>query len=97
MTSMARQTGHATDDKPFVRTLTVRYFAGCYDETDVPEDLSRGKAIRWAQGFLRDRWKGRFKGCLALSPTECVWFEESGGYRITADLPSPSMSERRGS
>lgn len=65
-----------------------------YRRSQVPEGLEGKRAIEWAQAALRERWEGRFKGCLVLSPDEIAWFSEGGGYHVSRDILPPSMSVR---
>lgn len=81
----------STGGRPY---LVVRFMAAVYRKSKVPDGLEGSSAIEWAQSVLSDRWRGRFKGCLVLSPDEIAWFEEDVTYRLRRDLPLPSMSTR---
>jgi hypothetical protein len=74
--------------------LVMRFMPSVYRRSHVPEGLEGKTAIEWAQAVLRERWEGRFKGCLVLSPDEIAWLSEDGAYHFSRDILPHSMSVR---
>ena len=81
----------STGGRPYI---VVRFMASVYRQSPVPEGLEGSAAIEWGRAHLRDRWGGKFRGCVVLSPDEIAWIEEDGSYSVRSDFPPPSMSVR---
>lgn len=79
----------ATGGRPY---LVLRLLPGVYLQTAMPEGLDREEAINWARTVLQERWEGRLRGCVVLSPDEVAWLKEDGSCRITHDVLPPWMS-----